>query len=131
EVLLIPVPSAHTNGDTMIYFRRADVVMTGDFFRLGYPNIGGTVDGMIEALGMTLGVSGPNTKIVPGHGPALTRADVLAQRDMLVVVRDRVAALIKQGKSEEAVIAAHPTAEFDAKYLNVLQYYDDPNRPRF
>ena len=132
EVILVPVPPAHTDGDTMIYFRRADVLMTGDFFRAGYPNIGGTVDGMIAALGMAAGMCGPNTKVVPGHGPLSTRADVLAHRDMLVAVRDRVADLIKQGKSEEEVIAAHPASDFDSKYItNVAQYYDDGNRTRY
>jgi cyclase len=132
EVVLVPVPPAHTDGDTMVYFRHADVLMTGDFFRAGYPNIGGTIEGMIAALGMAAGVCGPNTKVVPGHGPILNRADILAQRDMVAAVRDRVSGLIKQGKSEEEVIAAHPAAEYDSKYITgVAQYYDDGNRMRY
>ena len=131
DVVLIPVGSAHSTGDSMIYFRHADVLITGDFFRSGYPNVGGTVDGMITALGMAAGMCGPNTKVIPGHGPVSTRADLAAQKDLMVTVRDRVAALIKQGKSLEEVITARPTADFDAKYLNVIQYYDDANWPRF
>jgi len=126
EIVLIPVPPAHTDGDTMIYFRRADVLMIGDFFRAGYPNIGGTANGMIEALGMAAAICGPNTKVVPGHGPVSTRADVIAHKDMLVAVRDRVAELVKQGKSEDEVLAAHPTADYDATVLkDIALYYDN------
>jgi cyclase len=126
EITLIPVPPAHTDGDTMIYFHRADVLMIGDFFRAGYPNIGGTANGMIEALGMAAAVCGPNTKVVPGHGPVSSRADVIAHKDMLAAVRDRVSDLIKQGKSEDEVIAARPTADYDAVVLkNIALYYDD------
>ena len=132
EIVLIPVPPAHTDGDTMVYFRRADVLMIGDFFRAGYPNIGGTVNGMIEALGMAAGICGPNTKVVPGHGPVSSRADVIAHRDMLVAVRDRVADLIRQGKSEDEVIAAHPTADFDVTVLKgIAPYYDDGTIVRY
>ncbi len=125
DIMLIPVPPAHTDGDTMIYFRRADVLMIGDFFRAGYPNIGGTANGMIEALGMAAAVCGPKTKVVPGHGPVMSRADVIAHKDMLVAVRDRVAEMIKQGKSEDEVLAAHPTADYDATALkDIALYYD-------
>ncbi len=116
EVVLIPVPPAHTDGDTMVYFRLADVLMIGDFFRAGYPNIGGTLSGMIDALGMAIAVVGPNTRVVPGHGPIMKRADIIAHRDMVVAVRDRVSELIKQGKSEDDVVAAHPTASFDPAF---------------
>jgi glyoxylase-like metal-dependent hydrolase (beta-lactamase superfamily II) len=83
EIVVIPVPPSHTDGDTMVYFRNSDVLMIGDFFRRGYPNVGGTVDGMLQALGMAMAICGPNTKVVPGHGPVSTRADVIAHRDML------------------------------------------------
>ena len=90
EAVITPVPPAHTDADSMVYFRKADVLMIGDFFRIGYPNVGGTVNGMIAALGMAIGTCGPNTKVVPGHGPVMNRSDVIAHRDMLVNVRDRV-----------------------------------------
>jgi glyoxylase-like metal-dependent hydrolase (beta-lactamase superfamily II) len=132
EIQVIPVPPAHTDGDTMVYFRNADVLMAGDFFRRGYPNVGGTVDGMIQALGMAIALCGPNTKVVPGHGPVGTRADVIAHRDMLVAVRDRISSLIREGKSEDEVVAAHPTASFDAVTLkDIAQYYDDGNMTRY
>lgn len=131
-IMVIPVPPAHTDGDTMVYFRNADVLMAGDFFRRGYPNVGGTVDGMIQALGMAIAICGPNTKVVPGHGPVSTRADVIAHRDMLAAVRDRISGLVKQGKSEDEVVTAHPTANFDAVELkDIAQYYDDGNMTRY
>jgi cyclase len=132
EIVVIPVPPAHTDGDTMVYFRNADVLMIGDFFRRGYPNVGGTVDGMIQALGMAIAICGPNTKVVPGHGPVSTRAEVIAHRDMLAAVRDRISALIKQGKTEDEVVAANPTSDFDAAELkDIAQFYDDGNMTRY
>ena len=132
EVVLIPVPPAHTDGDTMVYFRRADVLMIGDFFRAGYPNIGGTVNGMIQALGMAIGTCGPNTKVVPGHGPVMNRADIIAHRDMLMTVRDRVSELIKQGKSEDDAVAAHPTGSYDPIFLSgITQFYDENTIVRY
>jgi len=120
EVELIPIQRAHTDGDTLVYFHNDNVLMTGDFYRsIGYPNIdrgnGGSLNGMLEGLGVVIGMAGPNTKIIPGHGPTVDRAAVIAHRDMILGVRDRVAELVKQGKSPEEVVAAHPTSEFDAK----------------
>ena len=70
---------------------------------------------MLEGLGVVIGMPGPNTKIIPGHGPTVDRAAVIAHRDMILAVRDRVADLVKQGKSSDEVLAAHPTSEFDTK----------------
>ena len=123
DVQLIPIPSAHTDGDTMVRFAHADVIMTGDFYRsIQYPNIdrvnGGSLNGMIDGLGQVIARSGPNTKIIPGHGPTVDRAAVMAHRDMILAVRDKVAMLIRQGKSQEEVLAAKPTADYDAKVPN-------------
>jgi cyclase len=120
ETELIPIQRAHTDGDTLVYFHNDNVLMTGDFYRsIGYPNIdranGGTLNGMLEGLGVVIGMAGPNTKIIPGHGPTVDRAAVIAHRDMILAVRDRVAELVKQGKSPEEVLATHPTSEFDSK----------------
>jgi cyclase len=120
---LIPIPKAHTDGDTMIYFPGLDIIMTGDFYRsVQYPNIdrnnGGTLNGLLDGLGVVIGLAGPNTKIVPGHGPVVGRAEVLANRDMILAVRDRVAQLIAQGKTQDEVLAANPTAEYDARVPN-------------
>ena len=120
EAELIPIQRAHTDGDTLVYFHGANVLMTGDFYRsIGYPNIdrvnGGSLNGMIDGLGVVIGMAGPNTKIIPGHGPTVDRAAVIAHRDMILAVRDRVAQLMQQGKTSDEVVAAHPTSEFDAK----------------
>src|SRR6185503_716757 len=74
EVQLIAIPRAHTDGDTMVYFPGLDIIMTGDFYRaIQYPNVdranGGSLQGLIDGLGEVIGHAGPNTKIVPGHGP--------------------------------------------------------------
>ena len=119
DVDLIPIPRAHTDGDTLVHFVHADVLMTGDYYRsVGYPNIdranGGTLNGMLEGIGATIGVAGPHTKIIPGHGPTVDRAGITAHRDMILAIRDRVAQLVQQGKTAEEVLAAHPTADYDA-----------------
>jgi cyclase len=123
DVELIPIPRAHTDGDTLVYFPASDVIMCGDFYRsIQYPNIdrnnGGSLNGMLDGLGVLVGLSGPNTKIVPGHGPVVGRAEVMAHRDMILAVRDRVAQLIAEGKTQEEVLAAHPTADYDARVPN-------------
>jgi cyclase len=120
DVHLIPIRSAHTDGDTLVHFPGLDVLMTGDYYRsIQYPNIdranGGSLNGMIEGLGTTIGLAGPNTKIIPGHGPTVDRAAVTAHRDMIIVLRDRVAGMIKQGKTAQEIIAAKPTADYDSK----------------
>ncbi|MBZ5644441.1 MAG: MBL fold metallo-hydrolase [Acidobacteriia bacterium] len=117
---LIPIRRAHTDGDTIVYFHNADVIMTGDFFRsIGYPNIdranGGSLDGMISGLAAVIALAGPNTKIIPGHGANVDRAAVVAHRDMILGVRDRVAKMIKEGKSSDEIVASHATSEFDSK----------------
>jgi cyclase len=123
DVQLIPIPVAHTDGDTMVRFVHDDIIMTGDFYRsIQYPNIdrvnGGSLNGMIDGLGQVLARSGPNTKIVPGHGPMVTRAEVMAHRDMILEIRDRVAKLISEGKSQDEVLAAKVTADYDSKVPN-------------
>lgn len=122
EVRLIPIRRAHTDGDTLVYFPGLDVLMTGDYYRsLGYPNIdranGGSLEGMLEGLGETIGMAGPATKIIPGHGATVDRQSVVAHRDMLLGVRNKVAQLIKEGKKLPEVQAAKPTAEWDAKVV--------------
>src|SRR5262245_21789408 len=120
DVQLIPIRSAHTDGDTLVRFAGLDILMTGDYYRsVGYPNIdradGGTLNGMLEGLGATIGMAGPNTKIIPGHGPTVDRAAVTAHRDIILAVRDRVADMVKQGKTAQEIIAAKPTASYDSK----------------
>jgi glyoxylase-like metal-dependent hydrolase (beta-lactamase superfamily II) len=120
EVRLIPVPAAHTDGDTMVYFANANAIMTGDFYRsTGYPNIdrnnGGTMTGMLAGFDAIVALARPDTKIVPGHGAIVDKTAVAAHKAMMVAVRDKVAALVRQNKTQEEVVAAKPTTDFDAK----------------
>jgi len=120
EIHLIPAPKAHTDGDTFVQFVKANVIMTGDFYRsIQYPNIdrtnGGSLPGLVDALNAVIKAAGPATKIVPGHGPVVDRAAVTAHRDMVIAIRDKVAKLVKEGKTQEQVVAAKPTADYDAK----------------
>jgi len=120
DVAAIPVPNAHTDGDTMVRFPVSDVIMSGDFFRsAGYPNIdranGGSYDGLIRGLNAILNLAGPNTRIVPGHGDIVNKQGVTDHRDIAIAVHDRVAALVKKGQTLEQIVASKPTADFDAK----------------
>jgi glyoxylase-like metal-dependent hydrolase (beta-lactamase superfamily II) len=120
DVHLIPVRNAHTDGDTMVHFVKANVIMTGDFYRaVGYPypdrGNGGTFKGLIEGLNAVIALAGPATKIVPGHGPTVTKVEVAAHRDMALAVQAKVLALVKQGKTADEIVAAKPTSDFDAK----------------
>jgi cyclase len=119
DVRLIPVPLAHTDGDTMVYFPAANVIMTGDFYRsTGYPNIdranGGTMNGMLAGFDAIVALAKADTKIVPGHGAIVDKTAVAAHKAMMIAVRDTVAALVRQNKTQDEVIAAKPTAAFDA-----------------
>jgi cyclase len=120
EADAIPILHAHTDGDTMVQFHVADVIMSGDFYRsAGYPNIdrvnGGSLNGMLDGLAILISLAGPNTRIIPGHGVPVDRAAVMAHRDMILVIRDRVAKLIEQGKTADEVLAAHVTSDYDAR----------------
>lgn len=113
--------NAHTDGDTFVFFAEANVLSTGDTVAMGrYPNIdfanGGSLKGMIAASDAYLALSNDTTKIVPGHGSLATKAQLVEFRAMLSTVRDRMIALIKEGKSEAEVLAAKPFADFDAKF---------------
>ena len=119
DVRLIPVPAAHTDGDTMVYFANANVIMTGDFYRsTGYPNIdranGGTMNGMLTGFDAIVALARADTKIVPGHGAIVDKTAVAAHKAMMMAVRDKVAVLVRQDKTQDEVVAAKPTAEFDA-----------------
>jgi glyoxylase-like metal-dependent hydrolase (beta-lactamase superfamily II) len=120
DIQAIPVPFAHTDGDTMVRFPNNDVIMIGDFYRsVGYPNIdranGGSLRGMIDGIGAAIGMCDANTKVVPGHGPIVDRLALMAHRDMIVTIANRVGDLEVQGKTADEVVAAHLTADFDSK----------------
>jgi cyclase len=113
--------NAHTDGDSYIWFKDANVLATGDIVSLGarFPNIdfanGGNIKGMIAGVDRYLKMTNDQTKIVPGHGPLATKADMVTYRAMLVTARDRVAALIKQGKNEQDAVAANPLKDIGDK----------------
>ena len=113
-----PAP-AHTDGDSIIYFRKANVVHVGDIpASLRYPNIGvddgGAVEGMMAAARQLKTIVKPDTKIIPGHlGPIVGFTEVEQQLTMFAAVRDRITAAIKAGKSEAEVVASKPTKDFD------------------
>jgi cyclase len=115
--------AAHTDGDTIIYIAPANVAVVGDVFSNHfYPIIdlssGGSIDGMIHSLDQILAQTDKQTKIVPGHGPLTTRADLQDYRDMLMQVRHRIKDLIAAGKTMDEVVAAVPTKDFDARWAS-------------
>jgi glyoxylase-like metal-dependent hydrolase (beta-lactamase superfamily II) len=120
-VHMIAVPPAHTDGDLIVHFTAHDVIHTGDLFSNGfYPNIDasslGWIGGMIAAADRILKLAGPKTKIIPGHGPLGTPADLAAFRTMLVTVHDRLARLLDAGKTLDEAIAAKPIKDLDANW---------------
>ena len=121
EVHVFTVPPAHTDGDSFIHFRGADVLHLGDVFRTNnFPYIdvsrGGTLRGTLEALAIAIGMSGPDTLIIPGHGVLASREDVVEFRDMTLIVAERVESLVREGASLEDVLAAGTTSEYEAQW---------------
>jgi glyoxylase-like metal-dependent hydrolase (beta-lactamase superfamily II) len=126
-VIVTHMPAAASDGDSVVFFRRSDVIATGDLFMPGrYPVIdraaGGSVQGEIDALNAILHMAVPakyqegGTFIVPGHGRICDEADVVEYREMVTVVRDRVQDLIKKGSTLEQVTAARLTRDYDGEY---------------
>ena len=121
EVRVFHVPPAHTDGDSVVQFTKADVLHMGDTFVNGsFPLIdissGGRIDGILASADRALAAATDKTRIIPGHGPLASKADLQAYRDVVKTVRDRVAKLKAEGKTKDAAVAAKPTAEFDAKW---------------
>lgn len=114
DIRLIAMPRAHTDNDAIAVFPGLDLVVVGDVLRAHeYPSInrpdGGTLPGMLEALSILIGLGGPQTRFVTSHGQVVDRMAVIAQRDLLVTSRDRIAALIAQGRSLDQILAAKVT----------------------
>ena len=121
NIVLKSYGSGHTDGDISVYFSKADVLALGDIFWNGYypfidNGVGGGIDGMIRWVNATLPGVTDKTIIVPGHGPVGNRVQLVEYRDMLVAIRDNVSRLKKEGKSIEEVVAAKPSASYDAKW---------------
>jgi glyoxylase-like metal-dependent hydrolase (beta-lactamase superfamily II) len=128
-IRIIHQPSAHTDGDSIVVFTRTDVISTGDLFTTtGYPFVdlqrGGSIQGIINGLNRLLDLALPDfrseggTMIIPGHGRLCDMADVAYYRDMVTIVRDRVADMIKKDMTLEQVKAANPTLDYDPRYGN-------------
>ena len=126
-IQLFHLPAAHTDGDTVVFFRRSDVVATGDLFdKTRYPVIdmakGGSITGEIDAINWLLDLIVPGEKeeggtmVVPGHGRLCDESEVMEYRDMLTIVRDRVNAMVQKGMTLAQVKAARPTLEYDPEY---------------
>jgi len=123
EVTAVHCPAAHTDGDVIVHFRRSDVIHMGDIhFNYMYPFIdsasGGSVDGVIAAVDRALALATDRTRIIPGHGPLASKADLQAYRDMLATVVGRIKAQLSAGKQVKEIIASKPTQEFEAKWGN-------------
>jgi glyoxylase-like metal-dependent hydrolase (beta-lactamase superfamily II) len=119
ELHVMHVPSAHTDGDSIVHFTKSNVIHMGDtFFNKLYPFIdsssGGSAAGVVANADRVLKMAHDDTKIIPGHGPLATKADLKAFRDMLATVSGRIQKQVKGGKSLAEVIDSKPTAEFDA-----------------
>ncbi|MEY2757290.1 MAG: hypothetical protein RIR33_1068 [Pseudomonadota bacterium] len=124
-----PMPT-HTDGDVLIYFVEADVLHTGDtYMKDRYPFVdtgsGGTQAGFIATLTRALEITGPNTKIIPGHGELATEADLQAALDMHKGARAAVDALVKQGKTLQETVAAKPLAPWNARFMQAGAFIND------
>jgi cyclase len=126
-IQIIHIPAAHTDGDSIVYFHKNDVVSAGDIFvTTGYPVIdlarGGGLQGIIEGLNRLLDIAIPGkdeedgTIIVPGHGRLCDEADLVEYRDMITIIRDRILDMVKRGATLEQVKAARLTRDFDPEY---------------
>jgi cyclase len=128
-IFIYHVPNAHTDGDVMVYFRNSDVVVAGDLFvTTQYPVIdlesGGSIDGFVAGLNEILDITVPKylqeggTYVIPGHGRLGDEADVLAYRDMALIIRDRIRHYVEQGMTLSQVLAQEPGLDYDTRYGN-------------
>ena len=124
---LVHVPNAHTDGDTIVFFRRSDVVVAGAIFdTTAYPRFdagrGGGIDGVIEGLNRIVDIAIPGenqeggTVIIPGRGRLADETDVANYRDMVTIVRDRIREMVNKGATIDAVKRARPTSDYDGLY---------------
>jgi cyclase len=127
SIQILHQPAAITDGDSLVYFRRSDVVSTGDIFMTtGYPKIdlqnGGGIQGVLDGLNHILDLTIPahheegGTMVIPGHGRICDEADVMEYRDMVTVIRDRIRAMAKKGLTLAQVKASRPTMDYDGLY---------------
>ena len=126
-VELLHQPAAHTDGDVLVFFRRSDVIATGDLYvNTAYPLIdmaqGGTITGIVAALNRIIEITVPHDKqeggtmLIPGHGRIADEADVVEYRDMITIIRDRIESMIKKGMTVQQIKIAAPTSDYDGRY---------------
>jgi glyoxylase-like metal-dependent hydrolase (beta-lactamase superfamily II) len=121
DVSVVHVAHAHTDGDAFVFFEKANVLHTGDLMMsVGYPIVdagnGGSLDGLIAGHERILKLCNDKTRVIPGHGPVVGKADLQAYHDMLVTVRKRITDLVRKGRTLEQVLAASPTQEYDERW---------------
>ena len=121
EIRAIHVARAHTDGDAIVHFLGSDVIHMGDVYFNGfYPFIdtssGGSIDGVVAACDQVLGIATEKTRIIPGHGPLATRADLQAYRDMLAAVSGRIKKMVGEGRKLEEIVASGVTKDYDEKW---------------
>ncbi len=133
-IQIIHEPAAHADGDSIVFFRRSDVISAGDVFStVTYPVIdgknGGSINGTIAALNHLIDLTVPRDKqeggtyVIPGHGRICDEADVVEYRDMVTIIRDRIADQIKEGKTLNQIQAANLTLDYDARYGAPTTYW--------
>jgi glyoxylase-like metal-dependent hydrolase (beta-lactamase superfamily II) len=126
-IQVIHQPAAHTDGDSLVLFRRSDVLVAGDIFvTTSYPRIdverGGTINGVVDGLNRIIEIAVPKnleeggTQVIPGHGRLAEESDVVEFRDMVTIIRDRVQAMVRKGMTLDQVKAAKPTFDYDRRY---------------
>jgi cyclase len=124
---IIHIPAAQTDGDSIVFFRRSDVIATSDLYvTTSYPIVdrqrGGNIQGVLDGLNRVIDISVPadkeegGTYVIPGHGRLADQADVVEYRDMVTIIRDRIQDGVKKGLSLEQVKAAQPTLDYDAVF---------------
>lgn len=121
DIRLSHTPAAHTDGDLIAYFSQTDVIAAGDLIFNGfYPFIdvdhGGSIKGLIAGLDLLLNIAGPQTIIIPGHGPLMNKEELQTYKDTLVIISDKIENAIKEDKTLEQVIHEKPTLEFDEEW---------------
>ena len=120
DVHVIHVAPAHTDGDAIVHFQIANVLHAGDTVTASYPIVdidsGGQFEGFIAAADRLLALADDSTKIIPGHGPLMTKRDLVAYRQMLIEVRDRIGKRIAAKKTIDEIKAAKPLADLDARW---------------
>jgi glyoxylase-like metal-dependent hydrolase (beta-lactamase superfamily II) len=126
-IIMLYAPNAHTDGDSMVFFRGSDVIASGDvYITTGYPVIdvahGGSINGIIAALNRIIDITIPKenqedgTLVIPGHGRVSDEYDVVVYRDMVTIIRDRVQDMMKKGMTLEQIKAAKPSSDYDGRF---------------